>query len=135
MSGSGHGGNGQLEIAAPIGSLRIAGRDLMLAVTLIILGAAAVYIQFVTLRSFTDPVLRELAALASMEERGSRERGEILALSKARICTDTFLDAARASDPRVLERVERSWATVCFGTSRIPVMEGEPPRRDPPAER
>jgi hypothetical protein len=106
-------GNGEVEFRVPaLGAVRITGRDLMLAATLAVLGAAAITVQVVTLRSFADGVRAEV-------RRASDERARMLGLLTLRTCTTEYLEAARSAyPPAARQDVARLWGEVCLSTSR-----------------
>ena len=105
--------NGEVEVRVPgLGGVRVSGRDLLLAATLIVLGGAAVAVQVVTLRTFSETIRDEV-------RRASAERARMLGLLQLRTCTAEYLEAARTAYPAgAREDVARLWGDVCLGRAK-----------------
>lgn len=92
-------GNG-LSFSNPlIGSLAISGRDLMLAVVLLALGAAAVAVQVLVLRGFRDSFQQHMTTVTDSFQVGRRDRDLILAILRARSCAEALAGSEREVAP------------------------------------
>jgi hypothetical protein len=118
-------GNGEVSFTLPHllggGGFRLAGRDLLLAVVLLALGAAAITVQWITIASFQAGIARDVARVFAAADQARREREEILALLRLRTCSEVWTEAGRTYDARVRERIERTWSAVC-----LPAPKGDP---------
>lgn len=121
-------GNG-LEVSSPmLGKLRMAGRDLLLAAVLLVLGVASITVQWMTLTAFEAAFARDVTRVFAQADRAQDERDHMIALLRLRTCTETFLDAARDARPAVREQIERTWTQVCFAARPHAPSQPEPTR-------
>ena len=118
-------GNG-IEASVPLlGSLKLTGRDVLLAGALIALGAGAITVQWMSLTAFQSALARDVTRVFVHADRASHEREQMLALLKLRTCTDVFLEASRQTDARLREQTERTWALICLAQAP-PRESGQP---------
>lgn len=73
-----------------LGSLAITGRDLLLAVVLLALGAGAVAVQWITFTAFQRSVSQDLTLMLSAIDTAARERDQILAVVRAETCGEAI---------------------------------------------
>jgi hypothetical protein len=95
-------GNGELEVRVPaLGGIRIAGRDLLLAVTLMILGAGAITMQVLTFRQWREDIAGDIQRAFALHGDAARQRAEILAVLRMQKCSDVL--GAPLTTPRTPE--------------------------------
>jgi len=109
-----------IEIPIPgVGPVKVVGRDLLLAITLLIVGAAALVVVVVTMRAMAA---RQVEALHGMSvkmdaaitqalagvERGHEERADIVGLLKLQLCQTEYRKNL-APDLHI------RWRTYCVG--------------------
>lgn len=110
-------GNGIEATVGHLGSLKLSGRDVLLAGCLIALGAGAIVVQWMTLTAFQSALARDVTRVFVHADRAANEREQIMALLKLRTCTDVFFEAARQVDPKLRVQTERTWGLICLGQS------------------
>jgi len=80
-----------------VGSLTITGRDLMLAVVMLVVGAAAIVVQVITMQAFRTTVAQGIEHVADSLEVGRRDRDVIISLLRAKTCAEAL--AIEEPDP------------------------------------
>lgn len=88
--------NGAIEASVGhLGSLKLTGRDVLLAGVLIALGAGAITVQWISLSAFQSALARDVLRVFQQADRADADREEILAVLRAKSCAEALAAPTR----------------------------------------
>jgi hypothetical protein len=133
-------GNGEVEVKVPVlGEFRIAGRDLMLAIVILALGAGAIGVQYISIKEFQRTLTTEHNRIIEIQGNAHDERRYMLGLLRVLVCTSETLQRTTTLSDAARERIHTGWSEFCLDAPAVPPAPVRPddPSRDrrPPARR
>jgi hypothetical protein len=123
-------GNGEVQVKVPmLGEFRLAGRDLLLALALLALGAGAITVQYISIKEFQKAISQEHARIIEIQGAAHHERRYMLGLLRVLVCTSETLQRTTSLSDAARERIHTGWSEFCLDAPVVP-----PPRRARPVE-
>jgi hypothetical protein len=103
-----------------LGEFRLAGRDLLLALALLALGAGAIGVQYISIKEFQKAISLEHGRILEIQGNAHDERRYMLGLLRVLVCTSETLQRTTTLSDAARERIHAGWSEFCLDAPAVP---------------